>query len=91
VQCAGRQAAAHFSLTFFPWANPTSNDQHRDEDLTRIIAEALECRIWLFGQPDVYEFEWEGTGMRGVLVSPGLARKTREGEERMIEGIVVGI
>ncbi|KAF1851955.1 uncharacterized protein K460DRAFT_271897 [Cucurbitaria berberidis CBS 394.84] len=87
-----REAAEHFSLTFFPWANPTSSDQEREDDLTRIISEALEVRIWLFGQPFSYEFEWEGTGRRGVLVSPGLVRRTDgRGEEEgmmVVEGTV---
>ncbi|CAO2651029.1 Nn.00g093260.m01.CDS01 [Neocucurbitaria sp. VM-36] len=90
-----REAAEHFSLTFFPWANPTASDQEREEDLARIISEALELRIWLFGQPFSYEFEWEGTGRRGVLVSPGLIRRANEqgeGERRMVmEGTVVGL
>jgi len=90
-----REAAEHFSLTFFPWANPTCSDQDKDDDLGRIITEALEVRIWLFGQPDIYEFEWEGTGRRGVLISPGLVRRTptNQGvnEIRVVEGVVVAM
>ncbi|RAR02957.1 hypothetical protein DDE82_005513 [Stemphylium lycopersici] len=74
TQSNSREAAEHFSLTFFPWANPQSSDQEKDEDLARIITEALGVRIWLFGQPDIYEFQWEGAGRRGVIVSPGLVR-----------------
>jgi hypothetical protein len=96
AQSSAREAAEHFSLTFFPWANPTCSDQQKDEDLTSIITEALEISIWLFGQPDSYEFEWEGAGRRGVLVSPGLVRRTntgvgREQETRVVEGAVVGM
>ena len=95
VQSNIREAAEHFSLTFFPWANPASCDQDKDDDLGRIITEALEVRIWLFGQPGVYEFEWEGTGRRGVLISPGLVRRTHtnEGgnETRVVEGVVVAM
>ncbi|KAF1943085.1 hypothetical protein EJ02DRAFT_511150 [Clathrospora elynae] len=90
-----REAAEHFALTFFPWANPTASDQEKDEDLAQIISEALEMRIWLYGQPCEYEFEWEGAGRRGVLVSPGLVRWTNErgeGEERrVVEGVAVGV
>lgn len=52
-------------------------------------------RIWLFGQPDIYEFQWEGAGRRGVIVSPGLVRRTYvNGEEKetwVVEGAVVGM
>ncbi|KAH7392661.1 hypothetical protein BKA66DRAFT_412112 [Pyrenochaeta sp. MPI-SDFR-AT-0127] len=89
-----REAAEHFSLTFFPWASPTASDQEKEEDLARIISEALELRIWLFGQPFVYEFEWEATGRRGVLICPTLVRRPDEsGEGRgrvVVEGTVVG-
>lgn len=71
-----REAAEHFSLTFFPWANPTDNDQERDERLIHIISSALSLRIWLFGQPNVYDFSWERAGSRGVVVSPALVRRT---------------
>jgi hypothetical protein len=91
-----REAAEHFSLTFFPWANPSSSDQDKDEDLARVISEALSMRIWLFGQPDMYEFEWEETGRRGVLVSPSLVRKggmggEGQGEIRVVEGVIGGV
>jgi hypothetical protein len=90
-----RDAAEYFSLTFFPWANPSSSDQDKDEDLARVISETLSLRIWLFGQPDWYKFEWEGTGRRGVLVSPSLLRKgdvcgEGRGEMRVLEGVVGG-
>ncbi|KAF2130871.1 hypothetical protein P153DRAFT_365506 [Dothidotthia symphoricarpi CBS 119687] len=70
-----REAAEHFSLTFFPWANPTASDQDKDEGLTHIISSTLELRIWLFGQPGVYDLVWEGAGRRGVVVSPALVRR----------------
>ncbi|EFQ88759.1 hypothetical protein PTT_15237 [Pyrenophora teres f. teres 0-1] len=90
-----REAAEHFSLTFFPWANPASSDQDKDDDLGRIMTEALEISIWLLGQPGMYELEWEGTGRRGVLISPGLVRRTHTGgdvdETRVVEGVVVAM
>ncbi|KAL6710724.1 hypothetical protein ACN47E_007781 [Coniothyrium glycines] len=87
-----REAAEHFSLTFFPWANPVSSDQVKDEDLARLISEALDLSIWLFGQPYAYGFEWEGMGRRGVLVSPGLVRGSEDGKrDWVVEGVVVGI
>jgi hypothetical protein len=68
-----REAAEHFSLTFFPWATPSFSDSDREHDLATLIGEALQCRIWLFGQPRGWAFEWEG-GSRGggVVVAPGL-------------------
>ena len=49
----------------------------------------------MFGQPDLYEFEWGGAGRRGVLVSPGLVRRTNatgdEQETRVVEGAIVGM
>ncbi|RMZ74352.1 cell wall integrity and stress response component [Pyrenophora seminiperda CCB06] len=90
-----REAAEHFSLTFFPWANPAACDQDKDDDLGRIITAALEVRIWLFGQPGMYEFEWEETGRRGVLISPGLVRRTYTNEgmnsARIVDGVVVAM
>jgi hypothetical protein len=77
-----REAAEHFSLTFFPWAIPGGDDHDKDADLTRIIAETLETRIWLFGQPHVYEFRWDGVGQRGVAISPELVRRSDEDGER---------
>jgi hypothetical protein len=82
-----REAAEHFSLTFFPWANPAADDQEKEDDLTRIISEALETRIWLFGQPSEFEFRWDGVGTRGVVVSPELVRQ--DGEDRSGRGKVV--
>jgi hypothetical protein len=89
AQSSLREAAEHFSLTFFPWAHPTSSDQAKDEDLAGIIGEALEMQVWLFGQQEAYAFEWESTGRRGVAVSPGVV-KGQEGE-RVLEGVVLGV
>ncbi|KAF2017422.1 hypothetical protein BU24DRAFT_490592 [Aaosphaeria arxii CBS 175.79] len=94
-----REAAEHFALTFFPWANPGCSDQERDEDLVQIIQSSLDTMIWLYGQPFLYDFMWEGVGSRGIIVSPGLVklsdgsgRVVREGErgEVLIEPKVVG-
>lgn len=76
-----REAAEHFSLTFFPWANPLADDQEKEDELTRIIHEALDMRIWLVGQPGVYEFLWDGVGSRGVVVRPEVVM-IEEGKER---------
>jgi hypothetical protein len=92
-----REAAEHFSLTFFPWANPTSSDQDKDEDLARIITDTLTMRIWLFGQLDTYDFEWEGVGERGIVINPSLLkRKRQEGDGddsifQLVEGAVVAM
>lgn len=40
-----------------------------------MIGEALETRVWLYGQPAEYEFRWDGVGTRGVVVSPELVRR----------------
>jgi hypothetical protein len=90
-----REAAEHFALTFFPWANPTSSDQDKDEDLARIITDTLTMRIWLFGQSDTYDFEWEGVGERGIVINPGLVKRKRaesDGDDsvvQLVEGAVV--
>ncbi|KAG9185907.1 hypothetical protein G6011_07238 [Alternaria panax] len=92
-----REAAEHFSLTFFPWANPTSSDQDKDEDLTRIITATLAMRIWLFGQLDSYEFQWEGAGERSIVINPGLVKRKRaegDGDDsvfQLVEGAVVAM
>lgn len=92
-----REAAEHFSLTFFPWANPTSSDQDKDEGLARIITDTLTMRIWLFGQLDTYDFEWEGVGERGIVINPSLLkRKRQEGDGddsifQLVEGAVVAM
>lgn len=91
LQSSIREAAEHFSLTFFPWAQPASSDQDKDQDLARIIAAALEKRVWLWGQPGEWAFVWEGTGRRGVLVCPGVVGRAQDGgERRVLEGVVVG-
>lgn len=74
-----REAAEHFSLTFFPWANPGCDDQEKEDDLTRTISGALELRVWLFGQPSEYDFRWDGVGSRGVVVSPELIKQDEAG------------
>jgi hypothetical protein len=71
-----REAAEHFALTFFPWANPAYPEQEKDEELVQIIGEALDVSIWLYGQPYLYEFVWEGVGRRGTVVTPGLTKLT---------------
>jgi len=87
-----REAAEHFSLTFFPWANPGSDDQEKEDDLTRVISEAMETRVWLFGQPSEYEFRWDGVGTRGIAVSPELVRKDGSGRGRvLVESNVAGL
>ena len=80
-----REAAEHFALTFFPWADPSLAEQEKDEDLVKIMASALEISIWLYGQPYNYEFMWEDPGFRGTAITPGLTRTTdargRKGDE----------
>ncbi|KAF2651958.1 hypothetical protein K491DRAFT_696018 [Lophiostoma macrostomum CBS 122681] len=71
-----QEAAEHFALTFFPWANPAYSDSDKDDDLVSIIIHALELMLWLHGQPFVYELNWEGVGRRGIVIAPGLARMT---------------
>ncbi|KAL5385935.1 hypothetical protein DPSP01_004371 [Paraphaeosphaeria sporulosa] len=73
-----REAAEHFALTFFPWANPAYADQDKDENLVDVINNALDLSLWLFGQPYLYEWVWEDVGRRGMVVSPGLVRVTDE-------------
>lgn len=80
-----REAAEHFSLTFFPWANPTFGDQGREGDLAGIITEALETRIWLAGQIGEWDFEWEVPGRGAVVVSPSLVvRENGRGPRRVV-------
>jgi hypothetical protein len=88
-----REAAEHFSLTFFPWANPAADDQDKDDGLTRVIGEALELRVWLFGQPSEYEWRWDGVGSRGVVVSPQVMRVDGSGERGrvVVESVVVAV
>ncbi|KAJ4381017.1 hypothetical protein N0V86_003364 [Didymella sp. IMI 355093] len=88
-----REAAEHFSLTFFPWANPTFGDQERESDLAGIITEALETRIWLVGQTGEWDFEWEVPGRGAVVVSPSLVvRDDGRGPRRVVlDQSIVGI
>ncbi|KAL5113437.1 hypothetical protein ACEQ8H_008681 [Pleosporales sp. CAS-2024a] len=76
---APRELAEHFSLTFFPWANPASDDQEKEDDLTRIIGEALDTMIWLYGQPGEYVFRWAGVGTRGVALRPEMIVAGKDG------------
>lgn len=70
-------AAEHFSLAFFPWADPALSEPEREADLARIITEALECGIWLRGQEREWGFEWEECGEGVVVLWPGMV--VREG------------
>jgi hypothetical protein len=78
-----REAAEHFSLTFFPWGDPSSRDVEREDDLLRILSEALELQVWLFGQPDEWVFEWTAAD-RGVVVRPGLQRTNERGNTKVV-------
>ncbi|KAI8934802.1 hypothetical protein NX059_008485 [Plenodomus lindquistii] len=93
TQSDAREAAEHFSLTFFPWADPSASDQDRDDALASLIQLALDINVWLYGEPSLYAFEWEETGRRGVLVSPSLIKWTdsAEGSDRkvVVEGVVM--
>lgn len=71
-----REAAEHFALTFFPWANPAYADQDRDKNLVDVMNKALDMSLWLFGQPYLYEWVWEDVGRRGTVISPGLVQVT---------------
>ncbi|KAF1977709.1 hypothetical protein BU23DRAFT_550388 [Bimuria novae-zelandiae CBS 107.79] len=73
-----REAAEHFGLTFFPWANPIYADRDKDESLVDVLNHALDLSLWLFGQPYLYEWVWEEVGRRGTMVAPGLVRATDE-------------
>ncbi|KAH7116729.1 hypothetical protein B0J11DRAFT_509759 [Dendryphion nanum] len=83
-----REAAEHFALTFFPWANPGYNDAEKDEDLVQIISKGREVALWLFGQLYVTEWVWESSNkLRGVVtIRPGLVRKS-DGEGRRVGGV----
>ncbi|KAJ8114282.1 hypothetical protein OPT61_g3798 [Boeremia exigua] len=79
-----REAAEHFSLAFFPWANPTSGDQERESDLAGVITEALECRIWLLGQSADWAFEWEEPGRGVVVMKPAVVVRENGGPRRVV-------
>ncbi|KAF3046124.1 hypothetical protein E8E12_011237 [Didymella heteroderae] len=88
-----REAAENFSLTFFPWANPTFGDQEREGDLAGIMTEALETRIWLAGQTGEWDFEWGFLGRGLIVVSPSLVvREYGRGPRRVVmDQNVVGV
>lgn len=79
-----REAAEHFSLTFFPWANPIFGDQERESGLAGIIGEILECRLWLFGLVGQWSFEWEVPGRGAVVVAPSLVVREHGGGPRKV-------
>ena len=72
------EAAEHFALTFFPWANPIYADKDKDENLVEVVNHALDLSMWLFGQPYLYEWVWEEVGRRGTVIAPGLVRVSDE-------------
>lgn len=82
-----------FSLPFFPWAHPLSNDDLRENDLAQIINETLHARIWLFGQNGAFDFRWDVAG-RGVVVWPWIVKvigDEDEGDDEVVaEGRVIG-
>lgn len=95
IDSSTHEAADHFAITFFPWVNPASRESDKEQDLASIVAQALQIRIWLFGEPHLYDFKWEETGKRGILVSPSLIRRTGEpgddSERVVVEGVVVAV
>ncbi|KAJ4343090.1 hypothetical protein N0V95_006787 [Ascochyta clinopodiicola] len=93
TSAAIREAAEHFSLTFFPWADPAFGDQERESDLAGLIAEALECRIWLYGLASEWCFDWEVPGRGAVLVAPSLVVRDdgRAPRRVVLNSSVVGI
>ncbi|KAF2993689.1 hypothetical protein E8E13_001702 [Curvularia kusanoi] len=76
-----REAAEHFSLTFFPWADPALLDSEREGDLGRLLGEVLETRVWMAGLEGEWGFEWEEAGRGVVVVRPkvGVRERGREG------------
>ncbi|KAF2005196.1 hypothetical protein P154DRAFT_354326 [Amniculicola lignicola CBS 123094] len=75
VQSQIREAAEQFSVSFFAWANPTGDDQEKDEDLEQIIGEALDLQIWLYGEGFLYRWSWSREQLvGGMVVAPGLLK-----------------
>lgn len=74
LQPTMREAAEHFSLTFFPWANPGYGDMEKDVDLVQSISHTLDTVVWLYTQPYLRtEFIWEAhVTNRGTVIFPGL-------------------
>ena len=75
-----RAAAEHFSLTFFPWLDPSLDDSEREADLAEILSSALQCRMWLLGLEGAWGFEWQESGSGVVVVRPAVVVRG-EGEE----------
>ena len=70
-----RAAAEHFSLTFFPWADPLATDQDKDDHLAGVIADALDTALWLFAQVGAFDVDWDRrsgsvSGSGSIVVMP---------------------
>lgn len=81
-----REAAEHFSLTFFPWSDPSSHDSARETDLAALLVAALECRVWMLGLEGEWRFEWRESGAGVVAVRPAVVVSGDGGRAREVLG-----
>jgi hypothetical protein len=81
-----RAAAEHFSLTFFPWLDPSLDDSERESDLAEVLISALQCRIWMLGLEGGWGFEWLESGNGVVVVRPAVAVRGEGGRKREVLG-----
>ena len=73
-----RAAAEHFSLTFFPWLDPSLDDSAREADLADILGRMLQCRMWMHGLQEEWGVEWQERGNGVVVVRPAVLVGGRE-------------
>ena len=74
-----QDAAGDFSQSFSPWVNPRHGDGEKEEHIMQVLSNAVDLSVWLFGQPFLYNFNWneQGSGLKGgVVITPGLVKMT---------------
>jgi len=81
-----RAAAEHFSLTFFPWLDPSLDDSEREADLAETLSSALQCRMWLLGLEGAWGVEWQESGNGVVVVRPAVVVSGEGGRKREVLG-----
>ena len=82
--------ASNFTNVFSPWANREYSNEHRNRHLTELINHAIQTATWLFGQPDMFRFDWTvpvqeirhstgGGNGTSVIVVPAVFKVTHNG------------
>lgn len=93
IEHSSRRIAASFTTVFSAWAKPAFSGDHRSRLLAELVCHATDAGIWLFGQSDVYNFDWDDSArdaehVRGnkVMIAPAVWKLAQNGARLSGEG-----